>query len=186
MSDRTSAARPADASRRRLFATRESRIVAIAALIIAILVMLIGGHFYGSYLASRDLGGRDVTIEELRAETQKQSRRIDEFSAQVTSLQAKLASVQAALDAIMPQANTYNISPNQSLIVGDGRLTVGLVGAPANESITLDINGKQQSAGAGQVIAVAPDAATTCQVRVQSFDMFKAVLTATCSPPKPK
>ncbi len=101
-------------------------------------------------------------------------------------MQAKLDGVQATLNAIMPAANTYNISPNQSLVVADGRLTVGLVGSPGNESVTLDINGKQQTASAGQVISVAPDAATDCQVQVQSFDMFKAVLTASCAPAKPQ
>ncbi|HXW40751.1 MAG TPA: hypothetical protein VEK75_06080 [Xanthobacteraceae bacterium] len=186
MSDRTPPARPAAGSARRLFATPESRIVLVAACVITILGILIGGYLYGAYLSARDLGGRDVTIEELRSENQKQKRRIDEFSAQLTSLQAKLAGVQGALDAIMPQANTYNISANQSLIVGDGRLTIGLVGSPANESITLDINGRPQVASAGQVIAVAPDPATNCQVQVQSFDMFKAVVTATCAGAKAK
>jgi hypothetical protein len=64
--------------------------------------------------------------------------------------------------------------------VGDGRLTVGLVGAPANESVTLNINGKRQQLGTGDVLSVAADGQTNCQVRVQSFDMFKAVVTATC------
>ena len=84
----------------------------------------------------------------------------------------------------MPSANTYNISPNQSLIVADGHLTIGLIGSPGNESVTLAINGKQQTVSAGQVITVAPDPSTNCQVQVQSFDMFKAVLTASCAAAK--
>ncbi len=101
-------------------------------------------------------------------------------------MQAKLDKVQAALDAIMPSQNTFNIQPNQSLIVGDGRLTVGMVGSPSNESVTLDINGKQQSVDAGQIVDVAPDSSTQCQVQVRSFDMFKAVLFASCTPAKPQ
>jgi hypothetical protein len=78
------------------------------------------------------------------------------------------------------------IHPNQTLIVGDGHLSVGLVGAPGNDSILLDVNGKQQAVAAGQTISVAPDPATQCQLSVQSFDVFKATLVATCSGAKGK
>jgi hypothetical protein len=61
-----------------------------------------------------------------------------------------------------------------------------MVGAPSNESVTLDINGKQQSVDAGQIVDVAPDSSTQCQVQVRSFDMFKAMLLASCTPAKPQ
>jgi hypothetical protein len=37
---------------------------------------------------------------------------------------------------------------------------------------------------AGDIIQVSPDPSTACQVQIQSFDMFKAVLVATCAPAK--
>jgi hypothetical protein len=70
------------------------------------------------------------------------------------------------------------------LIVADGKITVGLIGSPANESIMLNVNGKQLAAAAGQVIPAGLDSSANCRVAVQSFDMFKAVLTATCAPTK--
>ncbi len=84
----------------------------------------------------------------------------------------------------MPTKNTYNIMPNQTLIVADGRVTVGLVGSPGNESVTLNINGKEQAMAAGQVMTVGSASSANCQVGVQSFDMFKAVLTASCADAK--
>jgi hypothetical protein len=84
----------------------------------------------------------------------------------------------------MPSQNTYNINPNQSLIAADGRLTIGMIGSPGNEGINLNVNGKQQKVSAGDVIRVSPDAATACQVQIQSFDMFKAVLMASCAAAK--
>jgi hypothetical protein len=99
-------------------------------------------------------------------------------------LRAQLASVQATLNSIMPSENTYNINPNQSLIVADGRLTIGLVGSPTNDGINININGKQQFVAAGEVIRVAPDPSTSCQVRIRSFDPFKALLTASCAAAK--
>jgi hypothetical protein len=154
------------------------------AFIIMCLGILIGGHLYGRYLASLDLTGRESTIEQLRAENQKAKRKSDSQSAELTAMGAKLQSTQAALDSIMPSANTYTINPNQTLIVGDGHLTVGLVGTPGNDSIMLNVNGKQQPLAAGQTINVAPDPTTQCHLSVQSFDVFKATLVAACSAAK--
>jgi len=158
----------------------------ITAGVIMFLGIAVGGHLYGRYLAALDSAGRENAIEQLRAESQKQKRDIDSKSAQLSALEAKLQGIQAALNSIMPSANTYIINPNQTLIVGDGHLTVGLVGAPGNDSILLNVNGKLQSISAGQTIGIAADQTMQCQLSVQSFDVFKATLVATCSGVKSK
>jgi hypothetical protein len=160
--------------------------VTLIACIVGLLCIVIGGHLYGRFLAARDLGGRDTAIEQMRAESQKQKRDIDQKSAQITELERKVSDAQMALEAIVPQKNTYNIAPNQTLLVGDGHLMVGLIGSPGNDGVLLNINGKQQMVPAGQAITVAPEASTNCRVSVQSFDMFKAVVHATCSGAKPQ
>ena len=63
---------------------------------------------------------------------------------------------------------------------------VGMIGTPGNDAIMLNVNGKQQSLGAAQTINVTPDPTTQCQLSVQSFDVFKATLVATCSSAKAK
>jgi hypothetical protein len=181
VSDRTQSGRPVPL---RPLTGPNGFVVSIAC-VVSVLAILIGGHLYGRFLASRDLGGRDNTIEQLSAQSQGLKIHADDLSAQLTESQVKLAKVQATLDAIMPSTNTYDINSNQSLIVGDGHLTIGLIGSPGNESITLDINGKQQTATAGQVIPVAVGS-STCQVQVQSFDMFKATLIASCAGARPQ
>jgi hypothetical protein len=167
--------------RRRLFSDPEHRLVLIVGIILVVVGIMIGSYLYGQFLASRDLGGRDTAIEQLRSESQKLKRTGDEQQAQITNLQAKLKRTQATLDAILPSANTYNILPNQTLIVADGHMTVGLIGSPANEGVLLNINGKQQIVPAGQVIPVDVEGASNCQISIQSFDMFKAVLSASCA-----
>jgi hypothetical protein len=157
------------------------RFVSVVACIVAIVVILVGGHLYGRYLASKEIGGRDILIDQLQAQVQQQKRSADQKSAQISDLQAKLARVQGQLEQILPSKDTYNIVPNQTLIVADSRIIVGLIGSPANESITLNINGKQLVATAGQVIPAGSDPSANCRVAVQSFDMFKAVLTASCA-----
>lgn len=168
--------------RRSLF--DNGRMISAIACIVAIAVILVGGHLYGRYLASKEIGGRDNVIEQLQAQTQQFKRSVDQKSAQLTELQTKLNRVQAQLEQIVPSKDTYNILPNQTLNVAGGRVTVGLIGSPGNENIVLNIDGKQQVAAAGQVFPAGSNASAGCQVAVQSFDMFKAVLTASCAGPK--
>ena len=162
----------------------EHRGTTILVIIIIIVGIVIGGHLYGRYLSSIDVAERQAQLEQLRAESQKQKRDIDSKSQQLTTLQNKLTKTQAALDAIMPSEHTYNINPNQTLILGDGHLTVGLVGPPGNDSVLLNINGKSQNVGAGQTLNINPDPATQCKINVQSFDVFQVVVVATCAAAK--
>jgi hypothetical protein len=93
---------------------------------------------------------------------------------------------QDKLAAIMPVENTFIFNPNQSLVVADGRMTIGLIGLPTNEGINININGKSQLVMVGSIINIALNPTTACQVSVQSFDMFRATLTATCAEVRPR
>jgi hypothetical protein len=157
--------------------------VAVLAAIV-ILVVAIGSHSYGKWLARNDLLDRDLTIQQLQNESENLGAIVEVQNAKVATLQAELTKLQKTLDALTPAEHTYSIAPNQSLIVADGNLTIGLVGPPTNGYVNINVNGKQQSVAAGTVINVTPDAATPCEVRVQSFDMFKAVIAASCATPK--
>jgi hypothetical protein len=186
VNDRTQPHRGApENSRSRLFRA-DNRLVLAVAFVIMCLGILIGGHLYGRYLASLDFTGRENAIAELRSQALKAKTKSDSQAAELTAMEAKLKSTQATLDSIMPSASTYTINPNQTLIVSDGHLSVGLVGSPGNDSITLNVNGKQQSAAAGQTISVTADSGMQCLLSVQSFDVFKATLVATCSGAKAK
>jgi hypothetical protein len=164
----------------------DNRLVVAVAFVFMCLGILIGGHLYGRYLGSFVSPGLDNTIAELRIQTQREKRKSDSLSAELTAMGDKLKGAQIALDSIMPSPNTYTIYPNQTLIVGDGHLPVGMVGPPGNDAILLNINGKQQPLASGQTINVAADPATQCQLSAQSFDVFKATLVAACSGPKVK
>ena len=156
--------------------------------VIAVLILggTIGGFAYRGYMDMQDKSDSDHLVVQFRSENQGLKSQIVDQNAKFDELQDKLASVKAALLAIVPSENTYNINPNQSIIVAGGHLTIGLIGSPTNESVNININGKQQSAATGDVIHIALDPSTACQVGVQSFDMFKAVLTASCAAVKPQ
>jgi len=139
------------------------------------------GHITGRELARRQLAQRELTIQQLREERQQVSAELNVRSDRILTLQTRLNHVQGVLDGIVPSENIYVILPNQSLIVAGGRVTVGLVGAPTIQGVNVNINGKQQLAAAGDVVTVNVDDTRTCRVTVQSFDMFKAVLHATCA-----
>jgi len=166
--------------------TRGGRLRLASVAVIIILGVAIGGQIYGRVVAARDVLERDATIQQLQSENQKLEVELYGQNGKLAALQTKFATVQATLEAILPAEDTYNIDPNQAIIVAGGRLTIGLVGSPTNEGINININGKQHSAAAGDVIRVALEPSTNCQVAVQSFDMFKAVLTAWCAGVTPR
>jgi hypothetical protein len=149
-----------------------------------ILAVAVIGHLTGRELGRRNLEKREEIVLELREELQKRGGELGRRNDQISALQVKLNAVQAALDAIVPSENTFNIIPNQALLVGGGRVTVGLVGQPGNQTVILNINGKERPAAAGDVIVVPLDDKSTCHIAIQSFDMFKATFNATCSAKK--
>jgi hypothetical protein len=144
-----------------------------------------------AYLLGLELAYRDMVV--VKQETLRLQSEIDRLKRQsvlqesnLTMAQAKIKSIQAALDEVMPSKDTYIITPNQSMLVAGGRLSIGLIGAPTNASVTMNINGKTQFASSGDTVNVALDSSTTCRVRVESFDMFKATITATCDAARPQ
>ena len=161
----------------RRFAARPGRWLIVITILVGI-----GCYVIGLNVGFLDIGSAQQTIQQLRAENQKFKIQIADLNSTQVALQSKLATFEAALDEIIPSKNTYNIKPNQSMIVAGGRLTIGLIGPPTNQTVNINVNGKQQTVASGDVIAITLDPQTTCRVRVQSFDMFKAVLNASCAP----
>ncbi len=147
---------------------------------VLILIVGLAGYTIGRELSRRNLLARDETIQQLRDERLELSAELGRRNDRLIALQTKLDHVQATLDELMPSENIYVFRPNQSFVLADG-LTVGLMGSPTNQSVTINVNGKQHLAAAGDVITVALEEPTTCQVTVQAFDPFKAILHATCS-----
>lgn len=146
-----------------------------------ILLVAVIGHMTGREMGRRHLLQRDQTIQQLREERLGLNVELRNRNDRISSLQTEFNRVKSTLDEIVPSENIYLIRPNQTLIVANGRMVVGLVGAPTIDGINVNINGKQRLSNAGDMIGVALDEATNCQVTVQSFDMFKAVLHATCA-----
>jgi cell division protein FtsB len=163
------------------FETPRGRIVRKLAFVILIVAIAAGLYFLGRAVANHEINTANTKILQYQTKNQKLTTDNTKLTATISELQAQLKSVKAKLEAIVPAENTYNLTPNQSLIVGNGHLTIGLVGSPKNEGIDININGKDQKAAAGDVIDVAPDASTTCQVTIQSFNMFSALIHATCA-----
>jgi hypothetical protein len=151
-----------------------------------ILVGAVSAYLLGLELAYRDMVVVKQQTLQLQSEIERFKRQILLQDSNLTAAQAKIKSIQATLDELMPSKDTYVISPNQSMLVAGGRLSIGLIGAPTNANVTMNINGKQQFASTGDTVNVALDPSTNCHVRVESFDMFKAVVTASCEAARPQ
>jgi cell division protein FtsB len=165
--------------------TSAGRVISGIFCIVLLLAVMIGSYFYARFSGDAELKAANLRIVQVQNDNQKLIAENTDLLGTIADLQIQVKNAQAKLAVIMPTENTYNIIPNQSLIVANGRFTVGLIGPPSNDSVNLNINGKSQTASVGTVISTVLDPATTCLVGVQSFDMFKAVLTASCAAPKP-
>jgi hypothetical protein len=160
-------------------------------LVILTSVLLLAGSAVVGYLLGRDIASRPLAtalelLHTLQPETQRLKAQIAQQGTTIISLETKLKKAETALRSMSPKENTYTVNANQSLNVADGTLNIGLVGAPTNNTVNININGKQYSAVTGDVFNVTPDPQTQCQIRVQSFDMFEATVIASCAKAKPK
>ncbi len=147
---------------------------------VGIIIGAASAYLLGLELAYQDMGAVKQQTIQLQAEIERLKRQIVLQESNLTVAQAKIRTTQAALEQLMPSKDTYIVSPNKSMLVAGGRLCVGLIGAPTNDNVMININGKQQSASPGDTLDVALDPSTNCRVRVESFDMFKATVNATC------
>ncbi len=161
--------------------TRRRRVYILLIETLLILGVALIGHITGRELARRQLAQREQTIVQLREERQQVSAELNRRADRILTLQTRLNHVQGVLDEIVPSENIYVMRPNQSLVVAGGRVTVGLIGSPTNEGVNINIGGQQRFAAAGSVTPVDLGEGRTCQITVQSFDMFKVVLHATCA-----
>lgn len=166
--------------------TVSARIPVVGASVLLILGGLAAGFLYGREMAFRPLADANQLIRQLQPENRRLQKLVADQNARITSLQAALKSTQTAMDAMSPAENTYTIDPNQALVVADGRLTIGLIGSPTIRSVSININGIRHTAVSGDIFDIAVDPTTTCQVGIQSFDMFRVVVTASCAVSKPQ
>jgi hypothetical protein len=120
-----------------------------------------------------------VANSNLQKENQQLTNDKSSQATQMTGLQDQLKTMQGRMDTVMGQLGTFDLNPNESVVIAGGRLTVGLVGSPANDRATINVNRKQQSMATGDVIDV--QLSTTCRVGLKSFEMLRAVVTTTCA-----
>ncbi len=148
--------------------------------IVLVLAAIFGAYVLGFENTRHELADEKQLVQQLQLEGQKLKDQVDSLNAKLLAEETSSRKLSATLNELMPAKDTYQIVANQSLIVANGRLTIGLVGSPGNQGIDININGKQRPAVSGDVIEVPGDPSTTCHVRVQAFDMFTALVTATC------
>ncbi len=128
MTDRTESGRPVGKSG--LSPARGGNFLLVAVIALITIGCAFGGYYFGLSLTYRDLAAAKERIGQLQPENQRLKKAIVDQSARLVEVQGALTNVTAAMQAIMPSENTYSVSPNQSLIVGGGRLTIGLIGSP--------------------------------------------------------
>ena len=160
----------------RLFMTRHGRNALLAAFLGGIV-----GYVVGLNATHLQMASVNELLRQTRSENQKIKSELSNQNAHYAATENTLAQMKGEMEAISPTKDTYNLKPNHSLTVGDGRLLMGLIGPPTNESVAINVNGMRHSLATGDIINVPIDGQTNCRIRLQSFDMFKAVVEASCA-----
>jgi cell division protein FtsB len=157
--------------------SRLGRLFAGRWLFLITILVGIGSYVVGLNVGYLDIAGARQFIQQLRADNQKLKTQIADLNMTQVALQNKLSTFEAALDEIIPAKNTYNVKPNQSMIVASGRLTVSDWSSLQRR---VNISNVEKQRRAGRVIKV-----TSIRRRYvrfgSNFDMFRAVLNASCT-----
>jgi hypothetical protein len=151
------------------------------------LVVILGVVAICAYLAGQaskiyDINRRELEITKLTKENQKMSEDVKRENHEKQALKDRLAATDNQLKDAFNAYRTIVLSGNDMTFVSTGHFTAGLVGPPANEKVTINVNGTQHTVAAGDSIDVG---AFTCRVEVKSFDTFKVTLLTACMPMKP-
>jgi type II secretory pathway pseudopilin PulG len=151
-------------------------------LLILLGVVAICAFFAG--VASRTYVIND-TRQQINA-LQKDNRVLREAIQHEKDAEKALADKLAASDNQLKDAfNAYRtivLNGNDTTSVSTGHFTVGLMGPPTNEKVSVNVNGSPHTVAAGDSIDIG---SSTCRVEVKSFDMFKVTLLTSCTPTKP-
>jgi len=154
--------------------------------VVLLVAVAIGSFMYGRYRASDDLDTSATKIAQLQDQNAKLTVDNKTKAEQNGSLQAQLQRLQDQLTAMFLPVRSLEIRANESVPLAVGQLNVGLIGIPRQESVEINVNGKQQTAVPGDSVVV--PFSTSCRVTVRSFDARKAsvnVDTACASAPQP-
>lgn len=108
----------------------------LVAIVLVVMASIAGfGRVYGRLIAAGAMQERNRAVNQLEIQAQRLELERTDQDIQVSALQSQIEDLQAHLNAIMPSKNMYSINPNQSLLVADGHLAIGLVGGPLSNGI---------------------------------------------------
>jgi hypothetical protein len=139
---------------------------------------------FGAGQASKiyDINRRETDVADLMKKNRNMSEVVEREKREKKALEGKLAATENQLKDAFNTYRTVVLNGNDTTSVSTGHFTVGLVGPPTNEKVSINVNGTQHTVAAGDSINVG---AFTCRVEVKSFNMFKVTLLSACMPMKP-
>jgi hypothetical protein len=145
-------------------------------------VVAICAFFAGEARFSYVINDAQQRTTELQKQYQEKDGEFQREKDENKTLADKLAATDNRLGEAFNAYRTIVLNGNDTTSVSTGHFTVGLVGPPANDKVSINVNGTKHTVAAGDSIDVG---ISNCRVEVQSFDMFKVTLLTSCPPAKP-
>lgn len=139
---------------------------------------------FSAGVASRTpvINDRQQQISQLQKDNQNLRDVTQSEKDKTKALAEKLAVTDTQLKDAFNAYRTIVLNGNDMASVSTGNFTVGLVGPPTNEKVSINVNGTQHTVAAGDTIDVG---VSNCRVEVKKFDMFQVTLLTSCPPTKP-
>lgn len=152
------------------------------AFIIIFAIVAICSYGLGRAVMTYDINNLREQFEILQKRNKVSMDDADREREQKKALTATLTDTQGQLKDAFSPYRTIVVNSNDTISIATGSFTVGLVGPPTGDKITISINGRPETLSVTGSTTVS--ASSSCQIQVKSFDMFKAALVATCTPTK--
>jgi hypothetical protein len=140
---------------------------------------------FGAGVASRIpvVNDKLQQISKLQKDNQSLRDEVQGAKDEKASTDKLLAATDSQLKDAFNDYRTIVLKGNDMRSVSTGHITVGLVGPPTNEKVSLNVNGTQHTVAAGDSIDVGVFT-FTCRAEVKSFDSFTVTLLTSCTPMK--
>ncbi len=151
-------------------------------LLIILAVVAICAFFAGQASRTYVINDARQQITKLQKDNQGMRDVVQREQDEKKAMADKLAATDNQLKDAFNAYRTIVLNGNDTTSVSTGHFTVGLVGPPINDKVSINVNGTPHTVAAGDSIDAG---ASACRVEVKSFDMFKVTLLTSCTPMKP-
>lgn len=144
-----------------------------------IIVGVVGicAFFGGEAVSSYALNDAQQQITRLQKDNQRMVADVERAKQEKMAVEARRQAIEGRLNDAFNAYRTIVLDGNDMRYVSNGDFTVALVGRPASDKVSINVNGTPRTVAAGESFDAG---VSNCSVKVESFDKLKVTLRTSC------